>query len=312
MLASGKCAAAVTYHVFVGPVRRGAVENSRVHVGVGRCKLERASEEWGEDRSRGGVRSIPHDTTDAGREPVAGLHNVRLRGAEERDGAFPVALKGSRDGEAIRVAESAGSNALAGVELSAVVERTVNGSHLLHIGRLVWLHERRVHVGLVADVGVVRRQGDGWGPDVVGPPHAAATVKLVGVFAVAVHLCEVKQTLRRVPPTLLLSDGVHVVASEEVHSVVEIDFANGEHVGHNANLVVGDALSRPDGRGAGVIGKNVEDESFFGVDHHQGLGGTLEASSAVEPVLDSEVAHELDGHAGRVRSLERNAREGID
>ena len=77
---------------------------------------------------------------------------------------------------------------LGGVERSALVVVAVDVCQLQDIGRLVRRQERRVDVGFVSQVGVVRRKLDRRREQAVGAPHAAARVELVCILAIGVDL----------------------------------------------------------------------------------------------------------------------------
>ena len=68
---------------------------------------------------------------------------------------------------------------------------------------------------------------------------------------------------RRIAPPLQRRGAY--LAAEEVERVVEVDDADGEHVGDDGHRVVGHALRDPDRRGPGRVGEHVKDEALGAV-----------------------------------------------
>ena len=58
----------------------------------------------------------------------------------------------------------------------------------------------------------------------------------------------------------------------ETERVEKLTSRNHERVGHDAHVVIRDALGGPDGARARVVGQDVEDEALVRVGHKQALG----------------------------------------
>jgi len=132
------------------------------------------------------------------------------------------------------------------------------------------------------------------------------------VLAVGVDRSEVEESIRWLPPALLLRDGVDGGGAEEGVRVGEVDLANHERVRHDGDVIVGHALGRPDGGAARGIWEDVEDEALLRVCYQQRLCCPLEGARAVESVGLCELAHELDGVARGGRALHHDLAEGVD
>lgn len=250
-----------------GPVGAPAIEVVRALASVRIRKAQDACEEGHEERRVSYVVALPCVTQL--RNLVADRY-MHVGGSEQVDGSFPVTLDRLGLGTlAVGCAKGSSSNAGTEVELSALLEVSVDGNEVvcteLTVGRdgprLGWLGQDVVLGRIQLQVGVGEGQC---------PPHAPAALVLVQIFAVAEYPREVKR-LSWLPPLVLES---HFLHSGTVHEVFggKVYFADSEHVGSHSEAIVRHSLGHPHCTcPVGIAWRHVERPSFVAIRHHQGL-----------------------------------------
>mmetsp|Transcript_38022 Transcript_38022/g.100481 ORF Transcript_38022/g.100481 Transcript_38022/m.100481 type:complete len:227 (-) Transcript_38022:39-719(-) len=205
---------------------------------------------------RGSVGPPPEHPPGGIRQPAAALHDVAVRGAVESDRAFPVAAHLARGGVAGHVvgrAKRSGGKALGLIEVGALVVRAHGVREIRDAYLVVGL--RRHGVRTIPKVLAVRgRQAERRREPLVDAPDAAPRIVLMCVLAVRIDRREIKVSVCWLPPPLGLRDVEGGLRCEEGCVVAHVEITNHEGVRDDADAVVGNALRRPDGSRARVVG----------------------------------------------------------
>mmetsp|Transcript_2120 Transcript_2120/g.6645 ORF Transcript_2120/g.6645 Transcript_2120/m.6645 type:complete len:208 (+) Transcript_2120:1450-2073(+) len=164
----------------------------------------------------------------------------------------------------------------------------------------------RPHVAIIIGDGGVGRE------ERVSTPHPATGVVLIHVLAVREDGGEVDLLAlfaRPAAPVLCLC--LDVLGGEEIGVVLEIELADGEHVGDDGDVTVGHAGARPHRRRARRVRKHMEDPDFLGVTDDKRLT-SRRVGILVVAVLLGELARSADGASRRIASFHDQHRQLLD